>query len=276
MINLSALSNFPTAAQTLGDLILITPNNNVGIQPQDNTNNPVLQLNPDSFFFNYQGEDKIMLTSDITDHYIEDNTAIQDQISLRPLKITVHGFIGELNDVVPELLKPVKFAADKLALLGAYTPELTEAALIAYNTAYSLYQTTLNLANNAVQTWNTLSGGAPIQNKQQAAFRKFYGYYNERRLFTVQTPWALFKDMAIESLNAIQGPEDKTISNFEIVFKKIKFASTTTIVSSNQPVGQSKSSRFDAANKQEFDFGTSAPPNNTSLLDKTKGFLGNL
>ena len=87
-INLSELATVTTAATALGDLILVTPNKPVGYQAQkqiQRTADKTISLPQDeSFFFDYEGEQSVSLTSDITDHFIEVNTAIQDQIALRP------------------------------------------------------------------------------------------------------------------------------------------------------------------------------------------------
>jgi len=48
------------------------------------------------FLFDIEGTSQITLEADITDHYVEDNTAIQDHIALKPEKITLKGYQGEV------------------------------------------------------------------------------------------------------------------------------------------------------------------------------------
>lgn len=241
-INLTALSKITTTATALSNLILVNPQEDAGIQPQILTSE---SRPPPKFLFNYYGEQTVALESDITDHYVEDNTALQDQISLKPVLITGHGFIGELNDIVPDFLKFAKTIRDKLTVISAYTPGVSVTALNAYNTAVRLYATQQLAQQAAVSAWNFVAGGdgvtSPIngqditnpalasQNKQQRAFQMFYGYYRQRRLFTVQTPWAIFQNCAIKSLRAIQSEETNMISEFEIVFKPIQFAKTISV-----------------------------------------------
>ena len=50
----------------------------------------------DGLAFDYTGEVKIESTSDITDHYMEDNTPTQDHIALAPRRVTLKGIVGEL------------------------------------------------------------------------------------------------------------------------------------------------------------------------------------
>lgn len=230
-INLSALAPATTAATSLSNLILATPQEQLGYQPQNPpTKDGVIAQNPPTLLFHYEGEQVVSLESDITDHYIEDNTAIQDQIALRPELIQTHGYIGELNDVVPKALRPLKIAADKLTSLVAYTPELTETALIAYTQAFFAYQVASQAINAGVAAWSSIVGSSSaVQTKQGAMFQQFYGYWQKRTLFTVQTPWGLFQDCAIQSLRAIQDAETRVITDFEVRFKKMRFAKTTSI-----------------------------------------------
>jgi hypothetical protein len=270
-INLSALSLATTKATALSNLLLVTPQKNVGYQPQ---NSPSWKRNtspqPKSIVFNYEGEQTATLESDITDHFIEDNTPVQDQIALKPEVITTHGFVGELNDISPAALLPLKFAAEKLTTINAYTPALSATALLAYNNAFQLYQVGVNALNSAVAAWSSINGGSAQsvingagitagqnQSKQQLFFQQFYGYWKTRTLFTVQTPWAVFQDMAIHRLRAIQNEDTLVITDFEVTFKLMRFASTISI-SGDLYNTDSFLGRSQNQGAKEIDLGTSA------------------
>ncbi len=249
-IDLSAISGATTAAKAIGNLILVTPQSRGGYQPQPRivpaADGSIIRPPPPSkLVFHYEGEQKVIFQSDITDHFVEDNTAIQDQIARKPIIISTHGFIGELNDVVPELLDDVKTAADKLTPLVAYIPEISVTAQLIYANAFQAYQTAQLLANAAVAAWSSI-GGSTIpglsdisefgaQNKQQQMFTLFKGYYERTppTLFTVETPWGAFQNMAILNLTAIQDAETRVITDFEVQFKQINFASTLVAEFSN-------------------------------------------
>lgn len=255
MADLSSLSPITTTATALSNLILVTPQTNIGYQAQ---NAPSIDgqttSQVESILFDYEGEQSISLSSDITDHYVEDNTAIQDQIAIKPATVTTHGYIGELTDVVPELLKPLKKIADKLTVLTAYTPELTSTAQLAYAEAFQLYQVSMNVTNavKSVATWGSLKN----QTKQQIAFSKFYGYFQSRTLFTIQTPWRIYSDMAIQSLRAVQGEDTRMVSDFEITFKEMRFASTII----NPAIGSGMQGRAALQGGVIVDSGTYSPP----------------
>lgn len=247
MANLSSLVPVTTAATTLSNLILVSPQSVVGYQPQNPaSNNGETNQQPPAFLFDIEGENLVKLQSDITDHYVEDNTALQDQWALRPEIVTTEGFIAELNNVPPPGLKQVKAIADKLTVIDSYTPALSTTALIAYNTAFQIYQVGLNAARAAVSAWSSLNNAIsgsdgqsvinangltkqPNQTKQQQAFQTFYGYWRNRTLFTVQTPWAIFQNMAILSVDAIQDEKTKEVSTFKVTFKMIRTAQTVVI-----------------------------------------------
>jgi len=74
-----------------------------------------------------------------------------------------------------------------------------------------------------------LSDTQSNQTKQQIYFQQFYGYWQSNTLFTIQTPWAVFQDMAIENLVAIQDADTRMITDFNITFKMIRFASTQLV-----------------------------------------------
>ena len=250
MADLSALSSVTTTAAGLSNIILVTPLTQVGYQPKTspsiNGTNPV---QPPTLLFHYEGEQSVTLTSDVTDHYIEDNTTLQDQIALKPEIVTTHGFIGELNNVIPGSNTLLKQLADKLTNLSAYNPSLTINALTQFNNAYQAYQAGLSVANSLVTSWSSINNSGsnvigseglgssfdPVtgkvegpQNLQQRYFQQFYGYWKLRTLFKVQTPWAIFDNMVIQSLRAIQDAETRMITDFELNFKMIRTASTTS------------------------------------------------
>lgn len=278
MINLSTISDSTVKALGLAGLILVTPEN-TGYQPQNpNSDDGKVSQQPVGLLFQYEGEQSVQLQSDITDHYSEDNKALQNQIALRPVVYTTHGFIGELTNTPPAVLKSLKEASEKISVVSAYVPVISETAVIAYNTAFAAYQLAANISRNAVAAWNTISGneGTPLnQNKQQNMFQQFFGYWQNRTLFTVQTPWALFKNMAIQNLRAVQNEETNMISDFEITWKQMRFAETLTSLDFSRGVNQSTyntnnmSGRTYNQGAPQVDLGVSAPEADGATLGTT-------
>lgn len=193
---------------------------NYDVQGEDNV----------GFLFTFREEDNVELESDITDYFTEGNDAIQDQIALKPEKITLHGFIGELNNQKPGILQNIQNAVSQLTVLAPYAPQLTVAALTAYNRANQIYNAAASAVGTLEQAYDMIVG-SDLQNRQQKAFAYFYKKWKARELFRVQTPWQVFENMAILSLKSTQDGETNTVSDFRITFKKMNFASTISLSS---------------------------------------------
>lgn len=291
-----ALSNVSTSALSLGNLILVVPSivsglsQTKGYQPQNpptSSGAPSKFPQPKSFIFDYEGEQTAELVSDITDHFVENNTSIQDQIALRPPKITTKGFVSELNDIPPAFLQSLKNIAQKLTTINSYAPAISLTAQLAYNEAFLAYQTVVSLGNAAVSAWSSIAGGPEVifgneqisgvngfplfhnqtQSRQQLAFSTFYGYWKTRTLFTIQTPWAIFGNMAIERIHPIQSEETQMFTTFECTFKQIR------TVQSAVPTPQSAISQGRLSNQSQAlaSQGTSTPQTDISLMEGLTG-----
>lgn len=204
------------ATDTIDNFILVSPDFNTGIQTSDEN-----KTNSAGFLFHVIGEESLNYQADITDHYVEDNATMQDHIAQKPLTILLSGYISELNNVVPVELRTLKNIANKLELLGAYTPTITATALRAYNTADQVYRA----YKKTEDAYKTAIGGKGAVTKQAKAWNEFDTYFKNRTLFYVQTPWAKFKNMAIQTMRIVQSDTDKNSTDFEITFKQIRRAS---------------------------------------------------
>lgn len=214
MSNIPLLGQGVFTANSLSNLLLATPVN-TGIRAQLGNNNL-----DDPYLFHFEGENTMELQSEITDHYNENNESLNDDIALKPIVYRTTGFIGEVNDVIPDELEPVAQSLDKLTDIEGFVPELTVRARRQYNNAFQLYQVQEQLKNVSNSKWDSVSD----QNKQQKAFNKFYGYWKSKTLFNVQTPWGIVKNMAIESLRPVQNDDSEEMTSFELTFKEIRFA----------------------------------------------------
>jgi hypothetical protein len=233
---LSSISGLTTGVNNLSNLILVNPQTNIGYYQQSapvpaGVDQP--DQNVSGFLFDYEGENSIQLEADITDHFVENNSTISDQISIRPEVVTVQGFVGEVNDIFPAVDTLLNVAKSKLTTLSAYAPEASTSALVAINTAILAYQVAAKAVGSAQQSIATLTGGK-VQNKQQLAFNKFYQAFQNRVLFTIQTPWVILNNMAIRSLRAIQSADTRMITDFEIQFKKINYVALRDLTAEQQ------------------------------------------
>lgn len=287
-INTSSVGALSAATNLIGSLtglLVASPTSTQGYLPQNKPSSTgliSLLTGPPSLIFHYEGEQTATFSSDITDHFLEDNTAVQDQISLKPVIVTTHGFIGELNNVPPQALQLLQQSLNTLTAIGSYSPSLTASSLLAYNKAFATYQLAANLQNAAVSAISSLGGStgesvfgnssqgitttAVNQNQQQKYFQQLIGYWQTRTLFTIQTPWVIFQNMVIQSCRAIQDGETKEITDFEISWKQMSFANSST---SNVTQGRAQAQTAPLTNNGNV-------ANNPTSATPTSGITGML
>lgn len=191
----------------------------------------VLQIS--SFGFDYEGDDRVLLRNQITKHWVEDNTAVQDHIGVEPVIINLKGRISELTfsaatqKTILGALATVENALSQAnAYLGVYTPGTTQTLLTAITQAQNISYQIEQAAARFQQLANLLPGSGPQRNKQQTAFALLSALRNARVLFTVYTPFQVFFNMAIESIDVNQPGGTRTISDFSVQMVQINFTNT--------------------------------------------------
>lgn len=179
------------------------------------------------FLFDVPLTENISYSAQITDHFTEDNSSIQDHVALEPLRITLTGKVGELVYTKLAGLTFLSAAIDRLAPLGVFTPEQGLMATQAIAAAY----TVASAVNSAERAFNSLSDiftDEPALNKQQSAFNRFERYFTGRALLSVETPWKTYRNMVIESWSADQSEETTMETTFTLTFKQMRFIQTIT------------------------------------------------
>lgn len=176
------------------------------------------------FLFDLVDDDGAELESDITDHYVEDNTPVQDQIALRPEIVTVTGRVAELVRRTPAVAR-IADVTNPLPLVDGLEPTLSPGAL-AIQDAVAQAAADDNAAIASTQSlygyYNSRLPQQPNQTKQSVIYGYVYQLWKGRQLFSVETPWGIFTNMAILSLSARQPAETRSVSEFNITFKKIR------------------------------------------------------
>jgi hypothetical protein len=193
---------------------------------------PVGLQNIGGFIFDYENETNVHLTANITDHYVEDNTAIQDHIALAPARITLRGYVSELkqdNQTRSGYSNFTQAITNKLAIVPAYVGDFSAAALSKTQGVLNNAQRLANSVDYAVSRINNVVGffsnASPAQTKQAQAFQKLESLRNQKVLFSVETPYKIYDNMAIEILSIIQPENTKMMSDIMITLKQVRFAS---------------------------------------------------
>lgn len=181
----------------------------------------------DGILFDIPLNETVNYSAQITDHFTEINSAIQDHAALEPLKITLTGKISELVYTKFEAMAFLSAAAAVLGPLGVLSPANALAAQKAIAVAAEA-ASALKAIKTAAKTLNALLSGEPAQNNQQEIFTKFEKMFLGRTIMTVETPWKTYDSMIIESWTADQGEDSMLETTFTLNFKKLRFIGTET------------------------------------------------
>lgn len=218
------------------------------------------------FLFDAQGESTARLTAEITDHYTENNKAVQDHISIHPNRITLKGYVGEVVYTQPG--KDHSFlqtAVQKLTTVLAFLPAISASATLARGaiTSPSTANLTLSDASNIYGLVKNLLGAVGDEARQQNTYQYFKALMLQGVLMGVQTPWEFMTNMAIESIVAVQGEQSKYISDFSVTMKQIRIAKTISKAYSTTSQGQSSPNDLSSQGNQSATnstSGLSTPP----------------
>lgn len=172
-------------------------------------------------------EEEIALDSDITDHYVQENYAVQDHISLKPLRFSLRGQVGELIDDIPNALASIFTQVTGLATLGGLAPQFNIQDTEFYAQINNVVQLGTNILKQVRNSYQLFNQSATTSTRQQTVYQYLVDMRNSRQFFTVETPFAVFDNMAIESLRVLQNGETNSISEFTVTFKQIKVVYTS-------------------------------------------------
>ncbi len=173
------------------------------------------------FIFDVLDDEEVIIDSDITDHYVESNYAIQDHIALKPVRFTLRGYVAELVDDLPNSLASIYNRVKGLQTLGGLAPQFNTQDSQFYSQVNDTVQKVTNVINQAKSAYQLFGDSSTTSNKQQKVYQYFFNMWKTRQLCKVETPFAVFDNMAIESIRAIQSGSTRFISDFTITFKQI-------------------------------------------------------
>lgn len=199
------------------------------------------------FVFDNDGDTTVTLQAEITDHYTEDNKTIQDHIAIKPKRVTLKGYVGELvyRDGAGDG-SPIQKTVQKLTTISSFLPQLSAAAeqataviQAARNGDLSLGNVSLESVNKVLDLWGLAKNLGPDTSKQQQAYMYFKALYEQKILCSLQTPYEFLSNMAIESIIAIQPEGTKYVSDFTITLKQIRTVEVLSVVGSDSGRGVS-------------------------------------
>ena len=172
--------------------------------------------------FDIVGRVSVKASSDVTDHFVEANYAIQDHVALKPMIVTMEGKAAELvQSYNSNFLQQIFSALGGLSPLLGLGPTFNKQDAMVYSQISTVASLAQNVVNTAQSIFAIFSGAATIVTRQQTVFQYLIGMRNARQLCTVETPYAVFENMIIEDLDCEQTEETTKVSSFHVRFKQI-------------------------------------------------------
>jgi hypothetical protein len=179
------------------------------------------------FVFSVERRTDVSLLADITDHFVEDNSYINDHIAVRPPKVTLTGYVGEKilsrQTFVDKFLQSV---ATRLTPITDLMPQTTNYTQRIYDYMSLGIRGTQNIFKKVDTLWNVSLLGTQQETQQIQAYRFFEALLQNRMLVDVVTPYKVFRNMAIESVRVSQPETTKDYSDFTVTCKQINVAAT--------------------------------------------------
>lgn len=214
---LNATSGVTNVLQKGGSVISLASATAALLKPQEQ----VEGIN--GLLFSIPETESLRLQAQITDHVVENNSAMQDHIAISPISITLTGKISELVLSKSTVEKYAETVLNTLGSVGALSPALSQSAaraLSEYSRLNSAIGSTISKFNNL----SDLVSGNPTKTKQQQFYLKLKQFFYGRSLLTVQTPWETLENMAIESIDIDQDETTIEWSTISVKLKQITLA----------------------------------------------------
>lgn len=220
------------------------------------------------FVFDVELDTRVVQRADITDHWAEDNTFINDHIALKPASITLRGFVAELAYAKPQgLLGAINILQDRLGVAEAYLQKYTPQAIQEIEKGLSKAVSITNQIDQGLRRVQNIVGmfgkSSPAPTKQELAYQQLLTLMQTRQIFTVQTPFAYHPSMVVEQLSFTQPEGTRTKCDIEVVLKEFRTISVDTFqIAEDTFAGRAAGQRQVEANNGK----TNGTPKDVSLL----------
>ena len=195
------------------------------------------------FKLDYTGEQAVALEAEITDHFVEDNTAVQDHVALKPLRFTVRGMVSELTIEAPAgikgLLSSMQSGLSQVqAYIGKYTPGMVQTMQKAITQAQNVTNEVSQDLSKAQNIIAMFPGVSVPTSFQETAFNKLFAAYLSRIPIQVDTPYGTLINMMIERITISQPDSTTGWSDILVTVKQMRFVSISTVPDDGSMAGR--------------------------------------
>jgi hypothetical protein len=165
---------------------------------------------------------ELINTSQITNHYVEENVTISDHWAIEPTRYRLSGAIGQVLYTPPKKSQSLikKYVPSVLKKLGVISPTLNNTIQGVISHAKHLEDNVKHYASIAAKVWDKLANGGGQDTNMTIIYNSLATLVDNRQLVTVWTPWGEVGPMAITSIIVTNDPTTKFISNIEVELQK--------------------------------------------------------
>lgn len=185
------------------------------------------------FLFDIPNLDSINLDWDITDHFTESNSFLNDHKIKKPVIITLTGFIGELVFRAPAGVEgAVQLISNRLETVEAYLGDFTPGAVQEVQRVVQQAQAAISAINQTLDKVQNIIGFFEGEGPEETAQQKAFGQLNslgDEVILSVQTPWKFFDDMTIQSVGFTQDGTTNQMTDISVTLKQIRISETKTV-----------------------------------------------
>ena len=157
---------------------------------------------------------------------------MQDHVAQKPDKVILRGFVAELKLRKQGVLAALASLQNKLTTVNAYLGSYTPGAVQTIQRALTQTQKTVAQINRSIARAKNVvglfAGSVPVQTEQQKAYAQLESLFLSRQVFVCETPFKIFDNMIIESLDFRQPEETKFHSDIIVTLKQIRLVEVIT------------------------------------------------
>nr|DAD89878.1 MAG TPA: hypothetical protein [Myoviridae sp. ctsip2] len=192
------------------------------------------------FRFHVPISEQVTMQNDITDYYVETNSAVQDHIARKPTVITLTGLVGEYFYSVNEIEDMLALVTPTLSLVKQFLPRLTPATQQnktkkALNEQAKVEQGELIVGGvevekrqfNGMDLFKLFQDLYKLKSAQTRAYYFFEALFKSRSILSIETSWQRLDNVIIQNMHAIRD-SNADITDFTLTFKQISIAESVS------------------------------------------------
>ncbi len=180
------------------------------------------------FVFDIPLRENIELSADVSEHYTESGSFINDHVVLKPVRIMLQGLIGELAALTGIGTNELSELNNRLETVEAYLGDFTPGMVQILQNAITDTDQALNALNEQIKRAENIiglfEGESPDQTRQQQYFQQIEALWKAKTLVTVQTPWKYYDSMIIDGISMIQNEDTDEITDISVTMREMRFA----------------------------------------------------